>query len=169
MNPAPGAPKTLDHNTLGQLVAAHAIRGADIVGEPGGWGVVIRHGRQRQRLAATRSKQARVFKRFETLVSYLRDMGISRFEVDASDFDVASSVRSSRPDTSATLKQAHAALAHDKWVRAQVAQALKEARDPSAEWVSNDEVMAQSAKRRAAWRAASTSTSAPTKKSRSRA
>ncbi len=158
---------TLDHSTLGQLVAANAIRGANIVGEPGGWGVVIRHGRLRQRLAATRSKEARVFKRFETLVSYLRDMGISRFDVDASEFDAAASRRSTRPDTSATMKQAHAALAHDKWVRAQVAQALNEAREPTTAWASNDEVMAESAKRRAAWRAPSRAASPPTKKTRS--
>ena len=150
--------ETLDHNTLGHLVAANAVRGANIVGEPGGWGVVIRHGRLRQRLAATRSKQARVFKRFETLVSYLKEMGISRFDVDATEFDATVSSHHSRPDTSATLKQAHAALAHDKWVRAQVVQALEQAAAPGAEWVSNEEVMALSKARRAAWRSAVTTT-----------
>ena len=58
----------------------------------------------------------------------------------------------SRPDTSATLKQAHAALMHDRWFREQVAQSVKEADDPATQWVSNETAMLEGAKRRAAWR-----------------
>ena len=77
--------------------------------------------------------------------------------VDAADFDSAVARTYSRPDTSETLKQAHAALAHDRWLRDQVGQALKEADDPSTQWVSNEAAMAEGAKRRAAWRARSAS------------
>lgn len=40
---------------------------------------------------------------------------------------------------------------HDQWFREQVAKGLEQANDPDTEWVSNEEVKAMSAKRRAAW------------------
>lgn len=149
----PSAADTIDHNTFTRLVEANAVRGTHIVARPGGWGVIVRYGAAESSLAATRSKETRVFKRLETLVGYLKEVGISRFDVDATDFDAAAAKTYSRPDTSATLKQAHAALAHDRWFRDQVGQALKEAEDPSTQWVSNEAAMAEGAKRRAAWRA----------------
>ena len=144
---------TIDHNTLARLVEANAVRAAHIVGQPGGWGVIVEYGTTERPLAATRSKEVRVFKRFETLVGYLKELGISRFDVDAANFDATGVKTYSRPDTSATLKQAHAALAHDRWFREQVAQAIEQADDPATQWVSNETVMAESAKRRVAWRA----------------
>lgn len=155
------AASTIDHNTLARLVEADAVRGTHIVGKPGGWGVIVRYGAMESPLAATRSKEARVFKRLETLVGYLKDIGIDRFDVDAADFDSTNVKTYSRPDTSATLKQAHAALVHDRWFREQVAQAVKEADDPATQWVSNETAMSESAKRRAAWRARGASVKAP--------
>ncbi|MGL4757492.1 MAG: hypothetical protein ACRCXB_34495, partial [Aeromonadaceae bacterium] len=40
-------------------------------------------------LAAQRSKQVRVFRKLDTLVLYLQQIGVSRFEVDAAGFIVA--------------------------------------------------------------------------------
>lgn len=37
---------------------------------------------------------------------------------------------------------------HDKWMHAQIEQALKEADDPNTVWLSNEEVKARSAARR---------------------
>ena len=144
--------ETIDHNTLARLVEAHAMRSAHVVGQPGGWGVVVKYGMTERPLAATRSREVRVFKKLETLVGYLKDIGISRFDVDAANFDPKSVTTYSRPDASAALKRAHAAAAHDKWFREQVAQAIKAADDPATQWVSNEIVKAESAKRRAAWR-----------------
>lgn len=152
---------TIDHNTLAGLAQANAIRATHVVAKPGGWGVIVQHGAIVSALAATRSKQIRVFKRLETLVGYLKDVGISRFDVDAGSFDAAALKTHSRPDTSATLKQAHAALAHDRWFRDQVEQAIKDADDPAAQWVSNETAVAEGAKRRAAWRARGASAKAP--------
>lgn len=152
---------TIDHNTLARLAEADAVHSTHVVGQPGGWGVIIQYGAVQSALAATRSKQVRVFKRLETLVGYLKDIGIHRFDVDAAHFDAATLKTYSRPDTSATLKQAHAALVHDRWFRAQVGQAVKQADDPAVQWVSNEAVMAESAKRRAAWRARGEPVKAP--------
>ena len=78
--------------------------------------------------------------------------------VDATYFDETMAKTYSRPDTSAATKQAHTVLSYDRWVQDQVAQALKEADDPSTPWVSNEAAMAEGAKRRAAWRARGAST-----------
>jgi len=59
---------TIDHNTLVRLVEAHAVRGACVVGQPGGWGVIVQYGTVEQPLAATRSRGVRVFKKLDTLV-----------------------------------------------------------------------------------------------------
>ena len=76
--------ETITHPTLVQLVAAGAIRVVVAVGQPGGWSLLVRYG-----LAAQRSKQLRVFRKLDTLVLYLQQIGVSRFEVDASSFMLA--------------------------------------------------------------------------------
>jgi len=79
---------TIDHVTLERLVEAGAVRGASIVGQPGGWGVVIQYGMTERALAAKRGA-IRIFRKFETLAAYLKDMGIVTYQVDASHFDPA--------------------------------------------------------------------------------
>ena len=49
------------------------------------------------------------------------------------------------------MRHAHEAAAHDKWFRAQVEQALTEADNPATVWLSNEEVKAHGAARRAEW------------------
>ena len=68
---------TIDHITLARLVEAGAVRGANIVGQPGGWGVVIQYGMTERVLAAKRGA-IRIFRKFETLVAYLKDIGIAK-------------------------------------------------------------------------------------------
>lgn len=141
---------TIDHQTLAGLVEAQAVRAAYAIGQPGGWSIVIKYGRSQRSLAATRSREVRIFRKFETLVSYLRKIGISRFDTDASNFDPQGGAgRRSRPDTSAALKRAHAAAEHDQWFQAQVAQALREADNPNTPWVSHEDATASWAEKRA--------------------
>ena len=71
---------------LVQLVAAGAVRVVVAVGQPGGWMLLVRYGLAERVLAAQRSKQVRVFRKLDTLVLYLQQIGVSRFEVDASGF-----------------------------------------------------------------------------------
>ena len=76
----------ITHPTLMQLMAAGAVRVVVAVGQPGGWTLLVRYGLAERVLAAQRSKQVRVFRKLDTLVLYLRQIGVSRFEVDASGF-----------------------------------------------------------------------------------
>ena len=141
---------TIDHNTLTKLVEAGAVRAAHVIGQSGGWGVMIRYGMLERPLAASRSKQLRTFKKLETLVAYLKDIGISRFDVDASQYDPATLKTYSRPDRAEAMKKAHEAAAYDLWFREQVEQALKEANDPNTVWIPHEAVKADMRRQRQA-------------------
>src|SRR6218665_280145 len=74
-----------------------------------------------------RAGQVRLFRGFETLVSYLKGVGIARFDVDAANFD-PQTTRPSRPDRSDALKRAHEAAAYDTWFREQVQASIDDPR-----------------------------------------
>ena len=130
------AAETIDHSTLTELVEAGALRGAHVVGQPGGWSLRVKYGAAERALAAQRSRQVRVFRRIETLVSYLKDVGIEHFDVDAADYQAEGG--KTRPDRAEAMRRAHEAAAHDKWFRDQIEEAIKEADDPNTEWVPHE-------------------------------
>jgi hypothetical protein len=131
---------TIDHATLARLVEAGAVRGASIVGQSGGWGLIIQYGMTERTLAAKRGA-VRVFRKFETLVAYLKGIGIAKFQVDASHFDPgATKIERRRTDATERLKNAHEAAAYKGWLAAQVQQAIDDPtpsvphEDVAAEW-----------------------------------
>lgn len=136
--------ETIDHTTLARLVEAGAIRGADVVGQRGGWGVVIKYG-MTERALAVRRGSVRIFPRFETLVNYLKEIGIAKYQVDASGYDPELRKASmARPDTSERMRRAHEAAAYDVWFRDQVQASIEDPR-PSIE---HDEASREFARRR---------------------
>ena len=144
---------TIDQITLAHLIEAGAVRGASIIGQPGGWGVVIQYGMTERVLAAKRGA-VRNFARFETLVGYLKKMGIAKYQVDATQYDpVTIKEERFRKDAAERMRHAHEAAAHDKWFCEQVEQALQEADDPATVWLTNEDVKAHGAVRRAEWAA----------------
>lgn len=111
-------------------------------------GVVFQYGTTERAQAAKRG-QVRIFKKFDTVAGYLKQIGIEQFKTDTRQFDpTVTTIK--RADTSERMRRAHEAAAHDVWFRAQVEQAIIEADDPNTQWVSNETVKAASAKRRAA-------------------
>lgn len=137
---------TIDHLTLERLVEAGVVRGTNIVGQPGGWGVVVQYGMIESALAAKRGA-IRIFRKFETLVSYLKDIGITKYQVDASHFDpVALKTDRKRTDAAERMKNAHEAAAYKGWLTQQVQEAIDDPR-PS---VPHSEVAAEWATERAA-------------------
>jgi hypothetical protein len=134
------AHETIDHATLARLVEAGAVRGANVVGQPGGWGVVVQYGMTQRALAAKRGA-VRLFRHFETLANYLRDIGIVRYHVDASHFDAAAGAAERRRDDAAErMKAAHEAAAYNAWLKAKVDASLAGIEDgtnpiiPDEEW-----------------------------------
>jgi hypothetical protein len=140
---------TIDHQTLLHLVEAGAVRGADVIGQPGGWNIIVKYGMVERTLAARRGA-IRLFARFDTLVKYLKSIGIAQCNVNISNYDETVK-RVSRPDTKQRLADTKEAVAYDKWFREQVQIGLKEADDPNTVWVSQDEMKATSADRRKKW------------------
>ncbi|MDP1593533.1 MAG: hypothetical protein Q8L80_04725 [Gallionella sp.] len=122
------AQNTIDHVTLSRLVEANAVNGATVIGQPGGWGVVIKYGMTERALAAKRGS-VRIFRKFETLVGYLKGIGVVKYQVDASGFDPAAlKLTRSNEGAGTRMKAAHEAAAYDKWFRAQVQEALDDTR-----------------------------------------
>ncbi len=137
---------TIDHATLSRLVEAGAVRGASIVGHPGGWGVVIQYGMTERALAAKRGA-VRIFRKFETLVAYLKGIGIACYQVDATQFDpVALKTERTRTDASERMRAAHEAHAYSEWLSKEVQEAIDDPR-PS---ISHAEVVADWELKRAA-------------------
>lgn len=141
--------QTIDTASARQMAGAHAIRGARIVGEPGGWSVVIRTATAQRPLGAQRTGKPRAWASLDTCVRYLRDeLGIVRIELDASRHGAASRNPHHRPDTSERMKRAHEAAAYDAWFRSQVQDAL----DEPGPGIPHEEVKARFAAKRAALR-----------------
>lgn len=131
------ATETIDHTTLAQLVGAGVVRSAHVVGQDGGWGVLVKSGTTECVLAAQRSHKMRVFRRLETLVDYLKCIGIPCFEVDARNYIAHSIGVAKRPDRAAAMKDVHAAAAYTKWFKAEVQKAL----DDTSPTISHDEAL----------------------------
>ncbi len=129
---------TIDHATLQHLVEAGAVRGADVVGQPGGWELVIKYGMVERVLVARRGA-VRIFGRFETVVSYLKGIGISEFKVNAANYNPAD--KRTRPDSSERMKRTFGAAEHGQWVRKQVEEAIVKADKPDAVWIPHEEVV----------------------------
>ncbi|URI10452.1 hypothetical protein MW290_15680 [Aquincola tertiaricarbonis] len=145
----PTSDKTIDHGTLRRLVDAGARVGAEVVGSGGRWEIVIRHGRTRQTLAATRGRP-KSFRQFETLAGYLKDLGIVEYRVNAAEFQ-GGGLSTATPDrrsvaASQRMKRAHEAVAYDAWFREQVQTSIDDPR-PS---VGDEEARQQMAARREA-------------------
>src|SRR6266567_2616305 len=128
---------TIDHVTLQRLVEAGAVQSAEVVGQPGGWEILVKYGMVEQALAARRGA-VRIFSRFETLVNYLKNIGISQFNVNASNYDPAE--KRARPDSAERMKRTFDAADHDKWFREQVEEGIRQADDPNAAISQNHEI-----------------------------
>lgn len=136
---------TIDHVTLSALVEAGAVRGANVVGQPGGWGIVIQYGTTERALAAKRGS-VRIFRHFETLVGYLKGIGVAKYQVDATAFDpVALKVERSRADASKRMKLAHETGDYDKWLTKKVMASMAGIKDGSNDIISDEDWQAERA------------------------
>ncbi|MFM0381579.1 hypothetical protein PQQ72_31665 [Paraburkholderia strydomiana] len=118
---------TIDQSTLEKLVEANSVRGANVIAQAGGWGVVIQYG-MTERVLAVRRGNVRIWPKLETLVAFLRRIGIARFQVDATGYDATAKPLRARVDASERMRQAHEAAAYEKWFREQVQESLDDPR-----------------------------------------
>lgn len=104
-----------------------------------------------ERVLAARRGAVRIFGRFETLVVYLKSIGISQFNVNTSNYDPAE--KRTRPDSSVRMKRTFDAAEHDKWFRGQVEDAVLKADMPDAVWISHEVVVNDMQRQRTAIKA----------------
>lgn len=145
-------PNTIDTAMAKRMAQASAIRGASIIGQPGGWSVVLKFGLQERPLGAQRTDRPRTWRSLDRVVAYVKDeLHIARFDLlDATNHSEGEPVAGSSPVAAAErLRHAHQTAAYDKWFRAEVEQGLKEADDPNTQWVSNEDAKASWKKKRA--------------------
>ncbi|MEX5586953.1 antitoxin PaaA2 family protein [Pseudomonas urmiensis] len=116
----------LDHAELRRMAETGRINGTHIVGQPGGWAIQVNINHDEHVLTAQRSGNTRLFKKLETLVSYLHELGIDHFQVDSSTYDPLQMSTYQRPDRASALKRAHQAAAYDAWFIEQVEASLND-------------------------------------------
>ncbi len=121
---------TIDTAMARRMVEASAIRGASIIGMPGGWSVMLKLGMTEKPLGVQRTDKPRTWRSLDTCMDYLKnELHIVRVDMlDASNHSAGDVTRSTRADSSERMKRAHEAAAYDKWFRAQVQEAIDDPR-----------------------------------------
>jgi len=143
------SPETIDGKAVRGLVEGRAIKGALVLGQPGGYAVVIRYGAQSRAIAAQRSRRMRLWRNLNTAAAYVQhELGVERFEVDMGKLDVSASERK-RPDTAERQRQLRQAAEHDAWFRAQVQEALDGLKDGTNRLIGEEEWQRWVAEKRA--------------------
>ncbi|MCY1740742.1 hypothetical protein [Ensifer sp. SL37] len=131
--------ETIDGKAVKNLAGAHALNGAVVFGQPGGYAVLVRYGVNERAVAAQRSRRMRIWRNLNTAAAYVRDeLGLARFEIDMSDHDPAA-VERKRPDMAERQRQMHEAAEHDAWFRGEVQKALDGIKNGSNATIPEDE------------------------------
>jgi hypothetical protein len=153
MNDPMKAPPALRHATLQQLAAAKALSEIRAVPMDEGWGLLVRYGEAQGLLQAQRARQPRLFRRLDTLVDYLREIGIACLEVEVGAAPPSAAISRRRPDRAAALRALHrsrdASPARSRLPVALV-EAMAQADDPGTEWISHKDIKREWAVLRAA-------------------
>ncbi len=111
---------TLDTAVAKHLAQNSAISGATIVGEPGGWSVLLTVGGIQKRLGTQRTERPRLWRSLDRCVAYLKaELDIARIDaVDARSHQAQA--QRGRSDTAERMRRTHQAAAYDAWFREQV-------------------------------------------------
>jgi len=131
---------TIDTLLARRMVEAAAIRGASIIGQPGGWSVMLKIGMTETPLGTQRTDKPRTWRSLDTCMDYLRnELKIVRLDaLDASNYSETAINTPRRADAAKRMKAAHEAAAYDKWFRAMVQEAIDDPRPT----IPHDKVMA---------------------------
>jgi hypothetical protein len=105
---------TIKEPALRELVAASAVRSATIVGQHGGFVVMVSYGAGDRTLATTRGS-IRLFATLDTAGAFVRGLGLPRFEVDLTRYEPAR-LRKPRPDRAEALKRTRTRMQQPKLI-----------------------------------------------------
>mgnify|MGYP003472492326 FL=1 len=99
-----------------------------------------------ERLLAARRGASRNYRKFETLVDYLKSIGIAKYQVDATGYaPVVPASDRKRTDAAQRMKDAHAAVAYRDWLEGKVKTARAGLADGSNKPISDAEWAAERA------------------------
>jgi len=129
---------TITHATLTKLVEANAVRSAALIGQPGGWSILVKYGMTERALSGVRGHM-RTWRHLDSAVKYLRALGLARFDVDASNYSRDGLMVQRRPDKAAMLREAHAAKTRLHYLEGKVTTARGDARPA----LPHDQAMAE--------------------------
>lgn len=135
----------VDRLTLDQFRSAWRIGGLVAVDVTASGGRFFVEGPSRNGTTVTLStapdKSAREFRDPGKAIAVLHAMGVRSVVVNMADWvpELADQGSGRRADRSERQRRAHEAAIHDAWFRAEVVQSLREAVDPRAEWITNEE------------------------------
>jgi hypothetical protein len=134
--------QTIDTAIARRMVEANAILGASIIGQCGGWSVMLKIGVMEKPLGTQRTDKPRIWRSLDSCIGYLTsELHISRFDMlDATNYQKLGSVSILRNDTSERMRRAHEAAAYDKWFREGVQASIDDPRPT----VPHSEVRARS-------------------------
>lgn len=145
------AKNTIDTAIAKRMVDTQAIRTASIIGQPGGWFVMLKIGKQEKALGAQRSDKPRLWKSLDRCVNYLKsELHIVRFDMlDASQYSTVPMTGHTKNKAGERMRLAHEAAAYDKWLQVEIQDAIDDPR-PN---VAHDDVMRRMDERIAAIKA----------------
>lgn len=114
--------QTVNLATARELSEAGAVRHVTVLGQTGGYAILLRVGMKDQ-LLATKLGRPRLFSHIATAVDLLRDeFGISKFDVDTTNYARGDITR--KPRVSAVRSREREAIQHDRWFRGRVSDTL---------------------------------------------
>ncbi len=98
----------INHSALKLLIEAGAVTTVIAFANADQWTLTIGFGQSEKIVLAKNSGKARIWRKLDTLAKYLSGLGIVTFEINMLDYDPSKKTLT-RPDSAATLKQAHKA------------------------------------------------------------
>ena len=98
----------INHSALKLLIEAGAVKTITATADADQWTLNIGFGESEKTVLAKNSGKARVWRKLDTLAKYLSGLGIIVFKINMQDYDPSQKTLT-RPDSAATLKQAHKA------------------------------------------------------------
>ena len=98
----------INHSALKLLIEAGAVKTITAFANADQWTLKIGFGESEKIVLAKNSGKARVWRKLDTLAKYLSGLGIIVFKINMQNYDPSQKTLT-RPDSAATLKQAHRA------------------------------------------------------------
>lgn len=109
--------------SLKDLVDANAIRHATVIADQDVYKITVRYGTA-ERIVSVRTREGqikeRAFTSLDAVARFMRErVHITQYDINDANFQPGKK-RVTRPDTSARLQGAHAALSHTQWLEQKV-------------------------------------------------